>query len=104
MLYKKVLLLLTVGLFSSPLLADGESDYKTVCFACHDTGVAGAPKVGDVAAWKSRIDQGVETLYANVLNPAGFTGTAGYMPPRGGSGLDDDAIKAVVDYMVENSQ
>jgi mono/diheme cytochrome c family protein len=33
----------------------GEQIYKAVCGACHDSGVAGAPKVGDKAAWAPRI-------------------------------------------------
>ena len=82
--------------------ADGESDYKSSCFACHDTGVAGSPKVGDKEAWAPRIAQGVDTLYKHAIE--GFQGSAGVMPPKGGSSLSDDAIKAVVDYMVANSQ
>jgi cytochrome c5 len=81
--------------------ADGASDYKTVCFACHDQGVAGAPKLGDKENWAPRIAQGNDTMYKHAIE--GFQGQAGFMPPRGGSSLDDDAIKAVVDYMVSQS-
>ncbi|MFT5112619.1 MAG: cytochrome c5 [Parasphingorhabdus sp.] len=88
--------------FSSVLFADGESNYKTACFACHDTGVAGSPKLGDMENWAPRIAQGNEMLYQHAL--AGFQGASGFMPPRGGSGLSDDEIKAVVDYMVSKSQ
>ena len=88
--------------FSTTLLADGESDYKSSCFACHDGGIAGAPKLGDKENWAPRIAQGNEKLYSNAIN--GFQGSAGFMPPRGGSALSDDAIKAVVDYMVSKSQ
>ena len=87
---------------STAVLADGEADYKTACFACHDTGVAGSPKVGDKENWAPRIAQGNDTLYKHAIE--GFQGKTGFMPPRGGSQLDDDAIKAVVDYMVANSQ
>ena len=90
------------ALISAAAIADGESDYKTACFACHDMGVAGAPKIGDVANWEPRIAQGNETLYKHAIE--GYQGKQGYMPPRGGSQLSDDAIKAVVDYMVANSQ
>ena len=31
-----------------------EQTYQTKCMACHGTGAAGAPKVGDEAAWKAR--------------------------------------------------
>ena len=64
--------------------------------------MAGSPKVGDVADWAPRIAQGNEVLYKHAIE--GYQGSKGYMPPRGGSQLGDDAIKAVVDYMVANSQ
>ncbi|KAA3632855.1 MAG: cytochrome c5 family protein [Proteobacteria bacterium] len=86
---------------SSAVLADGEADYKTACFACHDMGVAGAPKLGDTENWAPRIEQGADTLYKHAIE--GYQGQAGYMPPRGGTTLDDDTIKAVVDYMVAQS-
>lgn len=72
--------------------------YAVSCGACHNTGAAGAPKKGDAAAWAPRISKGADTLYNSALN--GFNA----MPPRGGSQLSDDEIKAVVDYMVENSK
>ncbi len=83
-------------------VADGAADYKTACFACHDTGVAGAPKLGDTENWAPRIEQGVDTLYKHAIE--GYQGKAGYMPPKGGSTLSDEAIKGVVDYMVAQSQ
>lgn len=96
-----VSLAVSVAAFSTTVLADGEADYKTACFACHDTGVAGAPKLGDTENWAPRIEQGKDTLYKHAIE--GYQGQAGYMPPRGGSTLSDDAIKAVVDYMVAQS-
>lgn len=84
-------------------LADGEAIYNTGCAACHATGVAGAPKVGDAAAWADRITLEKEVLYDHAIN--GYQGEAGVMPPKGGfMNLSDDDIKLVVDYMVEASQ
>ena len=81
----------------------GEEVYKMACAACHAAGVAGAPKLGDAAAWSARIEQGIDTLVSHAIN--GFQGSAGYMPPKGGrTDLSDDAIRASVDYMVENSK
>lgn len=81
----------------------GETTYKTVCFACHGTGAAGAPKIGDEAAWKSRIAQGKATLYKHALH--GFTGKKGVMPPKGGrTDLSDADVKAAVDYMVSKAK
>ena len=77
---------------------DAKSAYTASCFACHGTGAAGAPKLGDKAEWKKRIGQGMGTLVDHAIN--GFKG----MPPRGGSSLSDDAVEAVVKYMVDGSK
>jgi cytochrome c5 len=78
---------------------DGKAIYEQACFACHGTGAAGAPKLGDSGAWSARIGQGMDTLNDHALN--GFKG----MPPRGGrADLDDDSVKAAVKYMVDNSK
>jgi cytochrome c oxidase subunit 2 len=75
--------------------ADGKATFDGTCTACHSTGVAGAPKVGDKAAWAPRIAKGKATLYDHALH--GFNA----MPPKGGNAqLSDDAVKAAVDYMV----
>jgi len=77
----------------------GERTFKQVCFACHGTGAAGAPKVGSADQWGPRIQQGSDTLYQHALN--GFTGSHGTMPPRGGRpNLSDLEVKSAVDYMV----
>ena len=77
----------------------GKGTYDTACFACHGTGVAGAPKLGDAAAWSARIAQGMEAMLANAIKGKGG------MPPKGGRmDLSDDAVKAAVEYMVEQSQ
>jgi len=78
---------------------DGKAIYTQACFACHGTGAAGAPKLGDSGAWSARIGQGMDTLNDHALN--GFKA----MPPRGGqAGLDDDSVKAAVKYLVDNSK
>ena len=79
--------------------AEGKAAYDTACFACHTSGVAGSPILGDKAAWAPRIAQGVEVLYTTALNGKGA------MPPKGGNmSLDDAKVKAAVDYMVSQSQ
>ena len=71
--------------------------YDVKCFACHGTGAAGAPKLGDKGAWAPRVAQGIDTLYDHALN--GFNA----MPPKGTCmDCSDDTIKIVVDYMVES--
>lgn len=77
--------------------ASGEDPYKKACAACHDQGVAGAPKLGDKTAWETRMQQGMDTLYSVGLN--GKPGTA--MVAKGGNAsLSDADVKAAVDYMV----
>jgi len=89
------------GAISSVAVAagKGETTYKTACFACHGTGAAGAPKLGDKAAWGPRIKKGNATLYKHALH--GFKGNKGFMPAKGGRAtLADADVKAAVDYMV----
>lgn len=75
--------------------ADGKAVYDQTCHVCHGTGLAGAPKFGDKAAWAPRIATGIETLHAVALKGMNA------MPPRGGNmALSDADVKAAVDYMV----
>jgi cytochrome c5 len=83
---------------SAPAADAGKKLFDSTCVACHGTGVAGAPKFGDKAAWAPRIQQGSPTLYEHAIK--GFQGHAGVMPPKGGSSASDDEVKAAVDYMV----
>ena len=84
---------------AAPVILTGEEAYQS-CAACHASGVAGAPVLGDSSVWADRISKGIETLYNNAIN--GFQGNAGYMPAKGGNtALSDESVKAAVDYMVE---
>lgn len=81
----------------------GQKIYQQSCVACHGTGVAGAPKLGDKDAWLARIPQGLETLVQHATQ--GYRGNAGYMPPKGGnSQLSDAEVANAVSYMVEQSK
>ncbi|WP_440965285.1 c-type cytochrome [Massilia sp. GER05] len=92
----------TAGAIATPAVAGnneaGKALFNTACTACHTAGIAGAPKVGDKAAWAPRIAQGTNTLYEHAIK--GFQGKAGVMPPKGGSTAPDADVKAAVDYMV----
>lgn len=81
----------------------GAELFKKTCAMCHQTGVAGAPKLGDKADWGPRIAQGPDTLYKHAIE--GFNGAKGAMPAKGGNpALSDDEIKVIVDFMVAKSQ
>lgn len=83
--------------------ANGEKTYKTACIACHGSGAAGAPKVGDKAAWADRIKQGSGTLHDHAIK--GYKGKKGFMPAKGGRmDMSDADVKAAVDYMVSKSK
>jgi cytochrome c5 len=80
-------------------LADGQKIYQNSCQACHATGAAGAPKLGDKDAWAPRIAQGMDVLVTNVMNGKNA------MPPKGACGsCSEEDIKVAVEYMVSESQ
>lgn len=74
-------------------LRPGEEVFKGQCAACHATGAAGAPKLGDAAAWGPRIKTGFEALVHSAL--AG----KGAMAPQGGGEFNDTEIARGVAYM-----
>lgn len=76
------------------VLQSGQAVFTAVCSACHATGAAGAPKIGDSAAWAPRIAQGYDTLVQHALN--GIRG----MPAKGGNpDLDDVEVERALVYM-----
>ena len=93
----------TVEVAMSDVAVAGKAVYDKACQACHNMGVAGAPKVGDVSAWAARIATGVESMNSNAIN--GYQGASGVMPAKGGKmSLSDDEVKNAVAYMVESSR
>jgi cytochrome c5 len=79
--------------------ADGKKVYESTCTACHATGVANAPKLGDKAAWAPRIKQGMDTLLQSALKGKGA------MPPKGGNAsLSDADVRAAIEFMVSQAK
>ena len=77
----------------------GEALFQQTCSACHGQGIGGAPKAGDKAAWAPRLAKGKDTLYQHAI--AGFQGSSGLMPAKGGrTDAPDALVKQAVDYMV----
>jgi len=72
----------------------GEALYKQACFVCHAAGVAGAPKLGDKAAWAPRLQQGVPAPVQSAMKGKGA------MPPKGGTNASEQELAAAVQYMV----
>lgn len=84
---------------SQPDLAHGQQIYRQACAFCHDRGAAGAPKIGDAAAWGPRLAPGMETLTASVLRGKGA------MPAKGGNpALTDADVRAAVAYLVAQAR
>lgn len=82
---------------------DGQATYEQACFACHGTGAAGAPRIGDTADWAPRIAQGRDVLIKHALE--GYMGDSGFMPAKGGqTHLADEAVIAALDHMLSQSQ
>jgi len=82
---------------------DGKKVYEQTCAVCHGAGIAGAPKLGDKAAWAPRIAQGVNVLYQHALQ--GYQGKSGVMPPKGGNtALADADVRAAVDHMAASGR
>jgi len=76
----------------------GEQVYNAVCTSCHQTGVAGAPKLGDKAAWAPRVKEGLNELVGEAIKGVRA------MPPRGGDpSLTDEEVARAVVYMANQS-
>jgi cytochrome c5 len=81
----------------------GPQVFNAACIACHGSGIGGAPTLADTANWAPRIEQGIETLRAHAIE--GYTGAAGYMPPKGARlDFSDQEVNAAVDYMLGQVQ
>lgn len=71
--------------------------YTGGCLACHASGVANAPKLGDNEAWKVRMANGIDGLVDSAI--AG----KGAMPPNGGSAYSPEQIRQVIEYILAES-
>lgn len=74
-----------------------EALYQGACLACHTTGVANAPKLGDKAAWEPKAALGIDTLLQNAITGMGA------MPPKGGSAYSDEELRSVIEYMLSEA-
>jgi cytochrome c5 len=79
-----------------PLQA-GDAVYKAQCAACHDAGLAGAPKIGDTGAWGARIATGYEALLTSALQGKGAMGA------QAGGAFSDVEIGRAVVHLVNGS-
>lgn len=76
----------------------GKDVYSSTCMACHGTGVAGAPKVGDKAAWSPRAAKGVDGLLTSATNGLNA------MPPKGTcAACSEEELKGAIEYMLKET-
>ena len=75
----------------------GEEIVKTTCAVCHQAGVAGAPKIGDKAAWAPRLAQGLDGLVKSA------TAGKNAMPPKGGAELSAGELTRAIVFMTNKS-
>lgn len=76
-----------------------EKIYNTYCIACHSTGAAGAPRIGNAKEWKPHIAKGMDTLLKDAIKGIGA------MPPRGiCTNCSDEELQHTIQYMVDKSQ
>jgi cytochrome c5 len=72
----------------------GEQIVSIRCSHCHQTGVNGAPKIGDKADWIPRLKPGIDVVVRSAINGHGG------MPPRGGmADLSDSEIRNAIIFM-----
>jgi len=82
---------------------NGQSIYDQACKLCHDSGLAGAPALGETDQWETRITQGLDSMVSKAIS--GFSGDTGMMPPKGGfAHLTDEEVRLAVSYMVDSIQ
>ena len=80
------------------IVKTGEEVVKAVCGACHTTGAANAPKIGDKGGWAPRLAQGLDGLTKSAIKGKGA------MPPRGGlPDLTDYEIARSIVFMANQS-
>lgn len=96
---KTVAIFFATALMSGTAMADGQAVYDKHCKACHDIGLAGAPKPGDSAAWQSRMDKGMDAMLTTVKTGKGA------MPPKGTcSGCDDVALTDAIQIFLDQAK
>ena len=76
----------------------GKQTYERYCFACHASGVAGAPALDDKEAWTPRLARGRDALLQSVVQ-----GMPPGMPPKGlCNTCTDERLLESIDYMIES--
>lgn len=82
-----------------PAARTGEQIVQARCIKCHQTGVNGAPKIGDRDAWIPRLKDGLDAVVRSAINGHGG------MPARGGlANVTDAEMRNAVVYMMNKGR
>lgn len=74
----------------------GQATYNAACISCHNPGISGAPRLGDVDAWQPRLAKGRAVLVDSTINGLNA------MPPKGMCWqCSDEDLGHAVDFMLE---
>ena len=76
----------------------GQGTYNAACISCHNPGISGAPRLGDVDAWQARAAKGRQALVNSTVNGLNS------MPAKGMCWqCSDEDLGDAVDYMLEQA-
>ena len=100
---KRSVVVTSIALIAATAIAaparTGKQVYDAVCKNCHDTGVSGAPKLGDKKWIELEKKEGMKELVKDAIKGERA------MPPKGGcADCTDEEIKAAVQYLVESAK
>jgi cytochrome c5 len=83
---------------AAPGARSGEAIVQATCAACHQAGVAKAPKIGDKNDWAPHIKHGLNALVQSVIKGKGA------MPPKAGDpSLTEEEIRRAVVQMANQA-
>ena len=87
-------LALPAAIAATPPERTGEQIVKSQCARCHESGLHGAPRIDDRAAWAPRMKEGLDATVRSA------TKGHGKMPARGGlADLTDTELRAAILYL-----
>jgi len=86
-----------IGAAGASAAKSGDEIVKETCAACHQAGVANAPKLGDKAAWAPRLKLGLNGLLESVIKGKGA------MAARAGTSLTDEELASAVVVMANGA-
>jgi cytochrome c5 len=83
---------------AAPGARSGEAIVQATCAACHQAGVAKAPRIGNKQDWAEHLKHGLNGMVQNAIKGKGA------MPPKGGdTSLTDAEVTRAVVFMANSA-